>query len=104
MSRRHLQHFFSLLHVNHVQPDRSWHFNNVISPYYRLYFIDEGHGYLSQYFIHFFEESPHGISLFYNKRTPQKMKANAGRWPTSMTNELNGRSIYWPPRRCHLKK
>lgn len=32
--------------------------------------------YLSQYFIHFFEESPDGISLFYNKRAPQKMLAN----------------------------
>lgn len=107
MSRRHLKNFFSLLHVNHVKLDRSWNFNNVISPYYRLYFIDEGNGsissshgkislesgymyiipsfticnlhcpnYLSQYFIHFFEESPDGISLFYNKRAPKKMPAN----------------------------
>jgi AraC-like DNA-binding protein len=32
--------------------------------------------YLSQYFIHFFEESPDGISLFYNKRVPQKLLVN----------------------------
>lgn len=107
MSRRHLPHFFSLLHVNYVKLDRGWNFNNVISPYYRLYFIDEGHGtisgsqgnvslesgymyivpsftlcnlhcpdHLSQYFIHFFEESPDGISLFYNKRIPKRLLAN----------------------------
>lgn len=29
---------------------------------------------LSQYFIHFFEESPDGISLFHNKRTLKKVK------------------------------
>ncbi|MBO9202566.1 MULTISPECIES: helix-turn-helix domain-containing protein [Niastella] len=107
MSRRLLKNFFSLLHVNQVKLDRNWNFNNVISPYYRLYFIDEGKGYissshgnvtlesgfmyiipsfticnlhcpnyLSQYFIHFFEESPDGISLFYNKRVPEKIRAN----------------------------
>lgn len=106
MSRRHLQHFFSLLHVNQVQLNRSWNFNNVISPYYRLYYIDAGNGsissahgkvslesgymyiipsftlcnlhcpnYLSQYFIHFFEESSDGMSIFYNKRVPKKMRA-----------------------------
>lgn len=106
MSRRLLQNFFSLLHVNYVQLDQDWNFSNVISPYYRLYFIDEGSGsissadgkvllesgymymipsfticnlhcphYLSKYFIHFFEESPGGISLFYNKRVPVKIPA-----------------------------
>ena len=72
----------------------------MISPYCRVYYIDEGDGlvtsgrekikleagrlyiipsftlcnlfceqYLSQYFIHFFEDSPESISLFENNRT-----------------------------------
>src|SRR5262249_18727327 len=94
---------FSLLHVDHVKLDRKWNYSHVISPYYRLYFIDEGEGfisnadktlkleagyiycipsftlchlrcpgYLSQYFIQFFEESPDGISLFHNSRSLMK--------------------------------
>jgi AraC-like DNA-binding protein len=107
MSRRLLKYFFSLLHVNHVKLNKRWNYTNVISPYYRLYLIDEGKGFisnsqekvtlepgfmyiipsytlcnlscpdsLSQYFIHFFEESADGISLFHNNRTPQKVQAN----------------------------
>ena len=107
MSRRLLKHFFSLLNVNYVKLNQRWNYTNVISPYYRLYFIDEGNGfisnpqekvalepgfmyiipsytlcnlscpdYLSQYFIHFFEESADGISLFQNNRAPQKAHAN----------------------------
>lgn len=101
-----LKHFFSLLHVDHVKLNTRWNYNNVISPYYRLYYIDDGHGlistkneqlalkagymyivpsftlcnlhcpdHLSQYFLHFFEESPDGISLFQNRRVPDMVKA-----------------------------
>jgi AraC-like DNA-binding protein len=107
MSRRLLKHFFSLLHADYVKLNQKWNYKNVISPYYRLYFIDEGRGFisntqetveleagymymipsftlcnlscpdhLSQYFIHFFEESPDGISLFHNNRTLKKVQAN----------------------------
>jgi AraC-like DNA-binding protein len=106
MSRRLLKHFFSLLHVDYVKLNTRWNYNNVISPYYRLYYIDDGNGFissanekfslkagymyiipsftlcnlhcpdhLSQYFIHFFEESPDGISLFHNKRVPGEVAA-----------------------------
>ncbi|MCR4032140.1 MULTISPECIES: helix-turn-helix domain-containing protein [Flavobacterium] len=38
------KHSFSLLHIDHVKLDHRWNYPNVISPYYRLYFIDEGSG------------------------------------------------------------
>lgn len=100
MSKRLLRHNFSLLHVDHVKLNNKWNYANVLSPYFRIYYIDEGEGfistaqekikleqgylyiipsftlchlscdnYLSQYFLHFFEESADGISLFeYNRR------------------------------------
>lgn len=100
MSKRLLRHNFSLLHVDYVKLNNKWNYANVISPYFRIYYIDEGEGaistaqektkleqgylyiipsftlchlrcdnYLSQYFLHFFEESADGISLFeYNRR------------------------------------
>ncbi len=100
MNRRVLGHMFSLLHLDHVKLDNKWNYANVISPYFRIYYIDEGAGfvlsagdkcrlepgfiylipsftlchlrcddYLSQYFLHFFEESAAGISLFeYNRK------------------------------------
>ena len=100
MHRRVLGHMFSLLHLDHVKLDDKWNYANVISPYFRIYYIDEGAGfvlsagekcrlepgfiylipsftlchlrcdnYLSQYFLHFFEESATGISLFeYNRK------------------------------------
>ena len=100
MNRRVLGHMFSLLHLDHVKLDDNWNYANVISPYFRIYYIDEGAGfvlsagdkcrlepgfiylipsftlchlrcdnYLSQYFLHFFEESATGISLFeYNRK------------------------------------
>jgi len=107
MNKRLLKHSFSLLHVDHVNLTQKWNYRNVISPYYRLYYIDEGEGFisngqkklklepgyiyiipsftlcnlycpsrLSQYFIQFFEESPDGISLFYNNRTLIKTPAS----------------------------
>jgi AraC-like DNA-binding protein len=106
MSRRWIKHSFSLLHVDHVQLNHKWNYTNVISPYYRIYYIDEGEGYissakenvkleaghlymipsftlcnlkcptyLSQYFLHLFEESPDGISLFHNNRTLMQVQA-----------------------------
>jgi AraC-like DNA-binding protein len=95
-----LRHNFSLLHVNYVKLNEKWNYTNVISPYFRIYYIDEGEGfissrqekiklekgylyiipsftlchlycndYLSQYFLHFFEESAGDISIFeYNRK------------------------------------
>jgi len=47
MNKRLLKHSFSLLHVDHVYLSHQWNFRNVISPYYRLYYIDEGEGTIS---------------------------------------------------------
>jgi AraC-like DNA-binding protein len=38
---------FSLLHIDYVKLNHNWNYNNVISPYYRLYYIDEGLGFIS---------------------------------------------------------
>jgi AraC-like DNA-binding protein len=107
MGRRILKQSVSLLHIDHAFLNNRWNYKNVISPYYRIYYIDEGEGfisgpgaslklepgylymvpsytlcnmkcqeYLSQYFLHFFEESADGISLFYNNRTLMKVPAS----------------------------
>ncbi len=100
MNKRVLGHMFSLLHIDHVKLNDKWNYTNVISPYFRIYYIDEGAGFvlnagdkyrlepgfiyiipsftlchlqcddfLSQHFLHFFEESATGISLFeYNRK------------------------------------
>ena len=47
MNKRLLKHSFSLLHVDHVNLNQKWNYRNVISPYYRLYYIDEGEGFIS---------------------------------------------------------
>jgi AraC-like DNA-binding protein len=98
---------FSLLHIDYVKLNKKWNYTNVISPYFRIYYIDEGEGfistkqdkiklekgyfyivpsftlchlfckvYLSQYFIHFFEKSAEGISLFENNRKVLKVPAH----------------------------
>lgn len=98
---------FSLLHIDHVRLSNKWNYENVISPYFRIYYIDDGEGlvvsnqqriklergylyilpsftlcnlsckeYLSQYFIHFFEESAEGFSLFENNRRVFKISAS----------------------------
>lgn len=41
------KHSFSLLHVDYVKLYQNWNYSNVISPYYRLYYIDEGKGFIS---------------------------------------------------------
>ena len=38
---------FSLLNIDYVQLDKKWNYNNVVSPYYRLYYINGGEGILS---------------------------------------------------------
>lgn len=47
MSKNILKYYFSLLHIDYVKLNNNWNFNNVISPYYRLYYIDEGIGSIS---------------------------------------------------------
>ncbi|RVT79883.1 AraC family transcriptional regulator [Flavobacterium sufflavum] len=47
MSKSTFKYSFSLLHIDYVKLDQKWNFNNVISPYYRLYYIDEGIGTIS---------------------------------------------------------
>jgi len=107
MSKRLLGYNFSLLHADYVKLNEKWKYPNVISPYFRIYYIDEGEGfistkqeemkleqgflyiipsftlcdlscnlYLSQYFLHFFEESADGISIFENTRRVIKVKAS----------------------------
>lgn len=107
MIKRVLRHTFSMLNVDYVKLGTRWNYKNVISPYHRIYYIDEGdgeisdtektvrleagylyfipsftlcnlicHGYLSQYFVQFFEESPDGTTLFTNSRAVFKVKAS----------------------------
>ncbi len=47
MIKRVLQNTFSLLNVDYVKLTDKWNFLNVISPYYRIYYIDEGSGEIS---------------------------------------------------------
>lgn len=107
MSKRLFVYNFSLLHVDHVKLNEKWNYPNVISPYYRIYYIDGGEGfistkqekikleqgylyiipsytlchlfcntYLSQYFLHFFEDSAESISLFEHNRKVIKITAS----------------------------
>ena len=105
--KRALSHVFSLLHADHVHLNYKWNYSNVISPYFRVYYVDEGEGQvhtaqekillepgylylipsftlcnlrckgrLSQYFLHLFEYSAEGISLFENYRRIIKADAS----------------------------
>lgn len=47
MMKRILQHTFSLLNVDHVSLNSRWNYTNVISPYYRIYYINGGAGKLT---------------------------------------------------------
>ncbi|MDN3580348.1 helix-turn-helix domain-containing protein [Mucilaginibacter flavus] len=47
MIKRNLQHTFSLLNVDYVRLNSKWNYRNVISPYYRIYYIDDGEGEIS---------------------------------------------------------
>ncbi|SKC81768.1 helix-turn-helix domain-containing protein [Ohtaekwangia koreensis] len=106
MGKNLLGYNFSLLHIDHVKLNSKWNYTNVISPYFRIYYINEGEGFitnkqdkiklepgyfyiipsftlchlfckehLSQYFLHFFEESTEGISLFEDNRKVIKVAA-----------------------------
>src|SRR5579859_7777130 len=109
MNKRVMGHLFSLLHIDYVRLDNKWNYANVISPYFRIYYIDEGAGsilgagdkcrlepgfiymipsftlchlrcedHLGQYFLHFFEESATGISLFeYNRKVMRERAREA---------------------------
>ncbi|WP_343672304.1 AraC family transcriptional regulator [Chitinophaga sp.] len=44
MIKRVLKHTFTLLNVDHVKLGSKWNYKNVISPYFRIYYIDEGEG------------------------------------------------------------
>jgi AraC-like DNA-binding protein len=45
--KRFLKYSFSLLNVEYVKLNHNWNFKNVLSPYYRIYYIDEGEGHIS---------------------------------------------------------
>jgi len=106
MSKKLLGLTFSLLHVDHVELNEKWNYSKVMSPYFRIYYIDDGEGYinsvmenvklekgflyiipsftlcdlhcdhhLSQYFLHFFEESADRISVFEFNRKVLKVPA-----------------------------
>ncbi len=47
MSERALKSSFELLNVDCVRLNKSWNYQNIISPFYRLYLIEEGEGVLS---------------------------------------------------------
>lgn len=47
MIKRILKHSFSLLNTDHVKLGPRWNYRNVISPYHRIYYIDEGEGEIS---------------------------------------------------------
>lgn len=47
MIKRKFQHTFTLLNVDRAQLDSRWNYQNVISPYNRIYYIHDGEGQLS---------------------------------------------------------
>lgn len=47
MSRRMVKHSFILLNVDYVELGDKWNYRNVLSPYYRMYYIDKGEGSIS---------------------------------------------------------
>jgi AraC-like DNA-binding protein len=47
MIKRALKQTFTLLNVDQVDLDSGWNYKNVISPYFRLYYIDAGAGEIS---------------------------------------------------------
>jgi AraC-like DNA-binding protein len=47
MSKNIFKYSFSLLHIDYVKLTSKWNYTNVVSPYYRLYYIDEGIGFIS---------------------------------------------------------
>jgi len=50
---------FSLLNADYVQLNKNWNYRNVISPFYRIYLIDDGYGLLGE------EDSGHVLEKGY---------------------------------------
>lgn len=46
MNKGLIKHSFQLLNAEYVKLNKKWNFRNVISPYYRLYYIDDGEGFI----------------------------------------------------------
>lgn len=46
MNKGLIKHSFQLLNADYVKLNKKWNFRNVISPYYRLYYIDGGEGFI----------------------------------------------------------
>jgi len=46
MNRRLSGYSFSLLHISYVKLNNKWNYSNVIRPYFRIYYIDEGEGFI----------------------------------------------------------
>lgn len=44
LTKRILKHSVSLLNADYVKLDSKWNYKNVISPYHRIYYIDDGKG------------------------------------------------------------
>jgi len=44
MNKRLSGHTFSLLHIDYVKLNERWNYTYVVSPYFRIYYIDEGEG------------------------------------------------------------
>jgi AraC-like DNA-binding protein len=44
MSKHVLKSTFSLLNIDYVKLNKSWNYKNILSPFYRLYMVDDGHG------------------------------------------------------------
>jgi AraC family transcriptional regulator len=44
MQNNYFKGSFSLLNADHIKLNKNWNYHNVISPFYRLYLIDEGRG------------------------------------------------------------
>lgn len=106
MNKAVLKSYFSLLNTDYVQLNKSWNYKNILSPFYRLYFVDDGLGklltpgssqilekgylylipaftvcsyfcsrHLSQYYLHFIEDSADGSSVFSLNRKIFKVHA-----------------------------
>ncbi|WP_246904281.1 AraC family transcriptional regulator [Arenibacter sp. F20364] len=96
----------NILHVGHAKLDKKWNYENVISPFTRLFYVTTGkaeayhtnqafdlkpgHMYLipsytynkykcdlyhEQYYIGFFEEIEHGLSIYSQKKFIYEVKA-----------------------------
>jgi len=49
MNNKFVKTTFSLLNADYVRLNKSWNYKNILSPFYRLYLIDGGHGNLTNW-------------------------------------------------------